>query len=335
VTVLGPWALLILFVVRGVTLEGASNGLYYYLAPQWLMLWNFNPGPGEIGANELWLAAISQVFFSLTVGFGVMIAYGSFIDEKTCIVKSSWLIGIGDALTAIIGGFAVFGALGHKAHIDNVSIGEVVESGPGLAFVTYPEIINDLPLPILFGVLFFLMLSLLAVDTSFSLVEAMAASLRDKFGFTHRRANLTLAFVGLLLGLPYIFGAGIHWLDIADHFLNFFGLSIVVLGSCLIVGWYYPADRLREFVNSRSNLKVSVFWDIRIRYVVPAAILFMLGFEIYYRYRETYGEFDVRSQEFVFGWGILITILVASLILARLRGTVGYEESAPEDPPPG
>jgi len=317
VTVLGPWALLILFVIRGVTLDGAVGGLSYYVTPDWETLWNFNPAPGEVGAHRLWLAAISQVFFSLTVGFGVMIAYGSFMDDKTCIVKNSWIIGLADALTAIVGGFAVFGALGHKAAADGVPIEQVVESGPGLTFVTYPEIINGLPFPNLFGILFFVMLSLLAIDSAFSLVEALSAAVRDKFGFTHRKANLVVSIAGLACGMPYMFGSGMHWLDIVDHFMNFFGLSLVVLGTCLVIGWYYPASIMRQFINDRSEGTISIWWDIRIQLFIPAAIFYMLGFEIYERLQSAYGDFQLRGQEFAFGWAILILVFLASLVLAR------------------
>jgi NSS family neurotransmitter:Na+ symporter len=287
------------------------------------MLWNFWPQPGEVAAHELWLAAISQVFFSLTVGFGVMIAYGSFMDEKMCVVKNSWIIGIGDALTAIVGGFAVFGALGHKAFVEGVPVSNVVESGPGLTFVTYPEIINGLPWPQLFGALFFLMLSLLAVDSAFSLVEATSAAVQDKFGFSHRQANLTVAAVGIVAALPYMFGAGIHWLDIADHFMNFFGLSIVVLGTCLIIGWYDRASRLREYINATSEGKISIVWDVQIRVIIPAAIIFMLGCEIRERIEAAYGDFGIRNQEFAFGWGILLLVFAGSLMLAAWPGSTG------------
>ncbi len=126
VTVLGPWLLLIVFVIRGVTLDGAGEGLRYYLTPVW----------SKLLIPQVWLAAVSQVFFSLTVGFGVMIAYGSFINKETCIVSNAWIIGIADALTAVVAGFAVFGALGHKAALDGVPVAEVVKSGPGLTAIS-------------------------------------------------------------------------------------------------------------------------------------------------------------------------------------------------------
>jgi len=327
VTVLGPWMLLLVFVVRGVTLPGASDGLAYYLTPVW----------AKLAEPRVWLAAISQVFFSLTVGFGVMIAYGSFIDNKTCIVKNAWIIGLADAGTAILGGFAVFGALGHKrllqaaaAGVDAASIPfhEVVKGGPGLTFVTYPEIINALPWPQLFGVLFFLMLGLLAIDSAFSLVEGCSAAIKDKFGWTHRRANITVGLAGLLLGLPYVFGAGLHWLDIVDRFMNHFGLTIVVIGECIIIGWIYKASRMRHFINAHSEGKVGIWWDIRIQLIIPALILIMLGFEIYERIKAPYGDFGLRSQEIVWGWLVLTIILVASIVFAAIKGSRDYEKPA-------
>lgn len=317
-TVLGPWILLIVFVVRGITLDGAVDGLKFYLTPDW----------SKLLTPDLWLAAVSQVFFSLTVGFGVMIAYGSFIDDKTCIVKNAWIIGLADSITAIVAGFAVFGALGHKAFVDGVAVSNVVKSGPGLAFVTYPEIINGLPMPQLFGLLFFAMLLLLAIDSAFSLVEGVSAALKDKFGWSHKKANLTVGVAGFLLGIPYMFGAGIHWLDIVDRFMNNFGLTIVVIGECLIIGWFFGAGGMRNFINSHSEGKIGIWWDIRVKFVIPMAILLMIGFEVYYRIKAPYGDFGLRSQEFIFGWLVLCVIVVASVILSAIKGSEDYESRA-------
>ncbi len=314
-TVLGPWLLLLIFVIRGVTLDGAAEGLRYYLTPEW----------SKLLIPQVWLAAITQVFFSLTVGFGVMIAYGSFIDDKTCIVKNAWIIGLADAGTAILGGFAVFGALGHKALIDGVAVSAVVKSGPGLTFVTYPEIINGLPFPQLFGLLFFTMLGLLAIDSAFSLVEGVSAALKDKFGWSHKRSNITVGLFGLALGIPYMFGAGIHMLDIVDRFMNFFGLTIVVIGECLIVGWVFKASGMRRFINSHSEGKIGIWWDIRIQLILPALILLMIGFEVYERIMGPYGDFGLRSQEFIFGWLVIIIVFVASILISSVKGTPEYE----------
>jgi len=313
VTVLVPWAILIIFVVRGVTLPGAGEGLHFYLHPVF----------GELLKPGVWLAAYTQVFFSLSVGFGIMIAYSSFLPRKSDIVKNAFLIGIGDALTAFLGGLAVFGALGYKAHLSGLPVEDVVQSGPGLTFITYPDIINNLPMPHLFGILFFLMLLTLAIDSAFSLVEAVAAAARDKWGWSHRRANLTVASIALLLGVPLIFGVGLHWLDIVDRFMNQVGLSLIVFGECLLIGYYFKSERMRNYVNNLSDFSVGKWWNVCIMAITPVAILCLLGAEIVARLKEPYGDAGLRSQEFVFGWLIVILIFVVGLLLARTRGRKG------------
>ncbi|RKY95930.1 MAG: sodium-dependent transporter, partial [Candidatus Hydrothermota bacterium] len=176
VTVVLPWFLLLIFVIRGLTLPGAMEGVKYYLTPRFEFL--LNPA--------LWHAAISQVFFSLSVGFGIMIAYASFLPPGSDVLNNAFLVAFSDAATAYVSGFAVFSALGYYARMLGTTVDKVMKSGPELAFVTYPTIINHLPLAPLFGILFFLMLLTLAVDSAFSMVEGGAAALIDKFHFPRK-----------------------------------------------------------------------------------------------------------------------------------------------------
>ncbi len=310
VTVLVPWALLIVFVVRGMTLPGADLGLHFYLFPVFRKL--LEP--------QVWLAAYTQVFFSLSVGFAIMIAYSSFLPRKADIVKSAFIIGIADALTAFVGGLAVFGALGYKAQLLGVAVADVVESGPGLAFVTYPDIISSLPAAHLFGVLFFLMLLTLAIDSAFSLVEAVAAAAIDKWGWSHRRSNLTVGGIAIVLGIPLTLGAGLHWLDIIDRFMNQIGLSLVVLGECILIGYYFKSERMRQYVNQLSDFAIGKWWNLCVMFITPLAIIWLLGMEIKARWHEPYGDSGLRSQEFLFGWLIIILVVVVGIILARTRG---------------
>ena len=313
-TVLIPWGLLLLFVIRGLTLSGAGAGIEFYLTPVWSKLMNAN----------IWLAAISQVFFSLSVGFAIMIAYGSFLPKKTNIAANAMIIGVADALTAFFGGLAVFSALGHHASSLGVPVSQVVSSGPGLAFVAYPHIITTLPAARVFGVLFFLMLLTLAVDSAFSLLEAVTASVKDKWKTSHRKANLTVGGIAFLLGIPMLTGMGIHILDIADHFMNSFGLTLVVLGEVLIIGWGTGAEEQRQYINKNSSFNIGLWWNICIRWIIPMGILWMIFSEIQQR-AVPYGSFSLRSQEFLFGWLLIILLPIISDLLANARGTSEVE----------
>ncbi len=313
-TVLIPWGLLLLFVIRGLTLSGAGVGIEFYLTPVWSKLMN----------ARIWLAAISQVFFSLSVGFAIMIAYGSFLPKKTNIAANAMIIGVADALTAFFGGLAVFSALGHHASSLGVPVSQVVSSGPGLAFVAYPHIITTLPAARVFGVLFFLMLLTLAVDSAFSLLEAVTASVKDKWKTSHRKANLTVGGIAFLLGIPMLTGMGIHILDIADHFMNSFGLTLVVLGEVLIIGWGTGAEEQRQYINKNSSFNIGLWWNICIRWIIPMGIIWMIFSEIQQR-AVPYGSFLLRSQEFVFGWLLIILLPIISDLLASARGTKELE----------
>lgn len=308
-TVLIPWGLLVLFIIRGLTLPGAGVGLEFYLTPIW----------SKLLSAKIWLAAISQVFFSLSVGFAIMIAYGSFLPKKTNIVANAIIIGLADALTAFFAGIAVFSALGHHASTLGVPVSQVVSSGPGLAFVAYPHIITSLPMARIFGVLFFVMLLTLAVDSAFSLLEAATAAVKDKWKTSHRRANLTVGGLAFLLGIPMLTGMGIHILDIADHFMNSYGLTLVVLGEVIIIGWGIGADRQRKYINENSSINIGLWWDICIRWLIPMGIIWMIFSDIKAR-AVPYGSFAIRSQEFLFGWLIIILLPIIGDILASAKG---------------
>ncbi len=310
-TVIIPWVLLLVFIIRGVTLPGAAAGLSYYLTPDW----------SRLLSGDIWLAALTQVFFSLSVGFGVMIAYGSFLPKKTDIAGSAFTIGIADALTAFCGGLAVFSALGYQASRLGVPVSEVVKSGPGLAFVAYPHIISTLPGAAFFGVLFFLMLLTLAVDSAFSLVEGVSASIKDKWGLSHKKVNLIVGGAAFLLGLPMLTGAGLHILDIVDHFMNSVALVLVVLGQLIIIGWSYPADKMRSHINSNSAIRIGGWWNTAVRWIIPMGMVWMLAGELHARSAGAYGSFELRSQEFLLGWLVVILLPMVGDLLASGKGT--------------
>ena len=314
-TVFIPWGLLVLFIIRGLTLPGAGAGISFYLTPVW----------SRLLSADIWLAAISQVFFSLSVGFAIMIAYGSFLPRKTNLAGYAILIGVADALTAFCGGLAVFSALGYQATKMGVHITEVAQAGPGLAFVAYPHIIGNLPGARVFGVLFFLMLLTLAVDSAFSLLEAATAAVKDKWNTSHRKANLTVGGLAFLLGLPMLTGAGLYMLDIADHFMNSFGLTLVVLVETILIGWSIGAEKQRKYISQNSAFRLGRWWNICIRWLIPMGIIWMLFDEISSR-SVPYGSFGLRSQEFLFGWLLIVLLPIVGDILADSKPKGNFPE---------
>ena len=154
----------------------------------------------------------------------------------------------------------------------------------------------------------------MGIDSAFSLVEAVTTAVRDKWAWSHKKANLIVGFVSAVVGLIFIFGSGIHWLDITDRFASQFGLTLVVLGECIIVGWYYKISKMREYINQHTDIKINKLWDICVKIIVPIGILYMLFVEVKERISKPYGDFGLRSHEFIFGWGVILLVIVVALI---------------------
>ncbi|MGD9162450.1 MAG: sodium-dependent transporter [Desulfobacteraceae bacterium] len=128
ITVPLPWLMLFVLAIRGVTLEGATTGLSFYLNPEW----------SKLAEADTWRLAFTQVFFSLSLGFAVMLSYASFLHRKSDLNNNAAIIGIGDLATSFIAGIAVFATLGNMAMLINVPVDKAVAEGPGLAFCSLP-----------------------------------------------------------------------------------------------------------------------------------------------------------------------------------------------------
>ncbi len=308
-TVIIPWIILIIFVVRGVTLPGALEGLKFYLTPNFNALLNY----------RVWLHAYSQVFFSLTIGFGVQITYASFLPRDADVVNNAFLVSLADAATAFVGGFAVFATLGYYSHQTGLPVSEVVQAGPQLAFVTYPTIISLLPVgSVIFGVLFFLMILTLGIDSAFSLIEAGAASLIEKYKLKRVYVNIGFAIVAGVIGLIYTTQSGLFWLDIVDYFMNNFGLLVVGVLMCVAVGWFYKHEEIRKYANSKSDFTIGRWWDFCIKYFTPVVVGILFITNVVDRVKSAYGGYS-RLAEFLGGWLLIIAFVVVAVFLYKKK----------------
>jgi NSS family neurotransmitter:Na+ symporter len=303
-----PIILILVFIIRGLTLPGSMDGLAFYLHPEWKKL--FEP--------NVWLSAYSQVFFSLTLAFGVMPAYASYLPKNSDISANALWVTALDAAISFIAGFAVFSVLGFLALQKGVSVAEVVASGPGLAFVTYPTAISLMPfLAKLFGVLFFLMLLTLGIDSAFSLVEGVVAGFRDFLPLRHEVLSLIACLIAMGAGVFYATHAGLYWLDIVDRFINDFGLTLFGLFECIAIGWLFGAKKMRRYINSTSQISIGRWWDICIQFITPAVLLIIIIRVLFERLRIPYGDYPQWAL-LLGGWGAVAFSLCAAFVCAKL-----------------
>ncbi|SHI80263.1 neurotransmitter:Na+ symporter, NSS family [Tessaracoccus bendigoensis DSM 12906] len=178
----------VMLVVRSLFLPGSAEGLNHFFTPDWAAL----------ADPSVWAAAYSQIFFSLSVGFGIMLTYSSYLKRKTDLTGSGLVVGFANSSFEMLAGIGVFAALGFMAQAQGVGVGDVVSSGLTLAFVAFPTIISEAPGGSLMGVLFFGSLVFAGVTSMISIIEVVIAGVRDKLGVSRTRA---IVLVGVPMAL--------------------------------------------------------------------------------------------------------------------------------------
>jgi len=295
-------------VFWGLFLTGAPAGIAQYLKPDW----------SKLGEVQVWREAFGQIFFSLSLGFGIMMAYASYLPRQTNLVKSAFITAIANCSYSLFAGFAVFSVLGYMAYVKGVAVDDVVASGPGLCFVVYPEAISRLPgLNSLFGFFFFLTLILAGLTSSMSIIEAFVAAAVDKFEWKRVWIVTAVCGFGFMGSIIFATGSGLFWLDIVDHFLNCYGLVVVGLLECLLIGWYYKIDRLHVHLSAAKQGTYPKVWDMwwewSIKFAAPAALTVIVTWSIYDEFSQPYEGYPTKALVLIgFGW-VLGTFLLSGV----------------------
>lgn len=298
-------------------LDGARDAVvHHYLSADWSKINLFAADPEvRASAGKVWAAAFGQIFFTLSLGFGIMITYASYLPERTDISRNAYVTCIVNCLYSLVAGVAVFGVVGFMAKSQGVAFGEAIKGGPQLAFVVYPKAISLLPsMNSLFGIIFFLMLILAGLTSGVSLIEAFTCSVTDKFDWPRQKVVSVVCTFGFFGSLIFTSRGGLYILDIADHFITNYGLVIGGLLECFIVGWILKAVVIQRHVSSRGSALPSV-WNFFIRYTTPLILLVLVVLSINNDLAKNYGDYPT-DQLIIFGGGWLLICMLVALILA-------------------
>ena len=305
-----PTILLIILTIRGLTLPGAMEGISYYLTPDF----------SRLGDVNVWLAAYAQVFFSLSLAQGIMITYASFLKKKSDITNNAFIISLADAGTSFLAGFTVFSVVGYLAVSQGIGIPDLGISGPNLTFITYPTAISLLPIAAsFFGMIFFIALLTFGIDSAFSMIEPMISSMNGKWKISKAKATALLCILGFSISLFFAMGSGIYWLELIDSFIANFGLVMIGLAECIILGWMFKLSTLRDHANKTSEIIIGKWWDFLIKFIVPAILIILLIASII--------NIIINPPEGYPGWVIiaggvlpLVIIFLLSLVLMKISG---------------
>lgn len=306
-TVFMPVILLLCMAVKGCTMDGAMEGLRKF----------FVPDLAAFGDASLWIDAVGQVFFSLSIMMAIMFAYGSYLDEKANVAVDCIVIAVSDAAVSVLSGIVMFSTMGGVGMLDSIS-----DSGIATAFVIYPQAIVNLTdigwFNALFGVIFYLMLVTLAIDSAFSIVEGVSASVADKFRIDPRKTTKVICVIAAVISLLYATRAGLAWLDIVDNWTNQINLILIGILECIAVGWCFSTDKVVQQINrNTTRFKMPRWWfHISVRYVAPAALIILFVWNLYNLFVNKGGHYGYALwAECLAGWLVSALVFASGLIM--------------------
>jgi NSS family neurotransmitter:Na+ symporter len=313
-------------VVRALFLPGAWDGLDAFFTPNW----------GALADPNVWIAAYSQIFFSLSIAFGIMITYASYQRRKANMTSSGLVVAFANSSFEILAGIGVFATLGFMAHQSNIQVGEIEGlTGPTLTFITFPRVISEMPGGNIFGALFFACLVMAGFTSLVSIMQGVAAAVQEKFGLGRR---LSAVLVSVLCGLISIglftTTSGLIALDTVDQWSNNIGIVFSAIVASILVIWVMRRGReLRRHLNAVSTFKVGVWWTVFAGILGPVVLGFMLIQRIITLVTDGYEGYPGWYLG-IFGWGTIAFIIVLAFVLTLLpwRSRSAVEEFTPWPP---
>ena len=271
--------------------------------------------PIFIALAVVWIASIIVLAMGVDSGIGKA--------SKTAFANSSF---------EVLAGIGVFSALGFMAAQSGTTVKDAASSGIGLAFIAFPTIINEMPGGAIFGVLFFGSLTIAGFTSLFSLFEVVVSAVRDKLNLPRKQTAITMGVIMAVLSLALFANTGgIVNLDIMDKFTNNVGIVSIALILIVILDWVLRRiDEFSTHLNMVSSFRVGTMWRICVVNITTLVLGFTLFQELFGLLKEPYGGYTT-TQVGIYGWGVLVIILVAAAILTTMK----WPEGVPLDGPPG
>lgn len=271
------FVILLILTVRAVTLPGAGKGLEFLFTP------DFSEIHIQVVAN-----ALGQALFSLSLGMGAMITYGSYLQKRESLPIVGFSVALFDTLIALMGGVLIFSALAFAG-------AESTTSGPGLVFVALPTIFHTLPFGTGFAIAFYALLAIAALTSTISLLEVIVSYLVDQRGWARARATWGMALACAVLSIPSALSLGgspfftrfvgeVSFLDLMNIVWGNYSLSLGAMAICLFVGWKWGVrNALAEIQAEGNRFALAPLWSFLVRFVCPLGVAAVLAYIIFNR----------------------------------------------------
>ena len=309
-TVFLPVILLVIMAIKGCTMPNAIEGLKMF----------FIPNLAAFQDPSLWVDAVGQVFYSLSIMMSIMFAYGSYLDEKANVAVDCMIIALSDAAVSLLSGIVMFSTMAGVGMLDSIS-----DSGIATAFIIYPQAIVSMTnigwFNAVFGAIFYLMLITLAIDSAFSIIEGVSASLSDKLQVNPRKTTKITCIVAGIISLLYATRAGLAWLDIVDNWTNQVNLILIGVLECVVIGWFFNLDKVLKQINRNTgNFKIPGFWfKTAVKYIAPITLTALFVWNMYTLFVKKGGHYGYALwAECAAGWAVSVLVFVSGFIMKAI-----------------
>lgn len=267
------FVMLLIIIIRSVTLPGASEGLKFMFKPDFTVFTSLDTFIPVAGT------ALAQMFFSLSLGMGAMVTYGSYLGKEQRLETSALIIPALDTLVAVMAGCAIMPAV--------FAFGLDPSAGPGLMFITLKEVFASMPMGNVFGFLFFVLVFFAAITSSISLLEVICAYFIDSKKMKRKNVTMITAIAVFFLGIPVALSQGmlseirpIMGMDILDTFDFIAEYTLMPLGAlcmCLGIGWKWGSDVIiKEVELSGDSFKFKSYYKFMVKWITPLFVAFVL-----------------------------------------------------------
>ena len=257
-----------------ITRPGAGAGVKYYLLPDF----------SRFSATTV-LAAMGQLFYSMSLAMGIMITYGSYMKKDSSLEQSVRQIEIFDTVVAFLAGLMIIPSVFVFSGGDEAALGK----GPSLMFVTLPKVFESMSFGGVIGAAFFLLVLFAALTSSISLMETNVSIVRDKFGWSRKKSTLIITLYVLILGsivslgfgpLSFIKIIGLGLLDFFDFISNSVLMPIVAILTCVCIGHFIGSKTVEDEVEINGPFKVKKFYRIMLKWIAPICLVLILIFAV-------------------------------------------------------
>lgn len=276
VTATLPYAVLTLLLVKGLTLEGAFNGIKFFIVPDF----------ARLTEPSIWKDAVTQIFYSLSVSWGGLLTLSSYNPFRNNVYRDTYIVVCANSATSIYAGFAIFSYLGFMAHDLGLGVKDIVSSGPGLAFTVWPEAMVILGngnawVSALFSITFFAMLYSLGISTMIVTVETICTSFLDIFPDYRRKRWVVVVGVIVALyfvGLPLVTVKGAYWFQVFDDYAASYSLVISAILEMLVMSHVYGLERVANDIKMMTGQGLPgafrIFWSYVTPFILSVTLIF-------------------------------------------------------------